>query len=392
VGDVVLYAGKATVRSGSWQPVNDTSAAGGKRMSNANAGAAKVTAPAASPAHYFEMSFTAEAGKPYRLWIRGRAESNHYNNDSIFIQFSGSVTSSGTPTWRIGTTSATEMNLEDCSGCGLSGWGWQDNGWGTNVLGPPVYFGTSGPQTIRVQTREDGLQIDQIMLSKGPFLSSAPGAVKNDNMIFNEQDGSASSGDDDPPPPPPVSSGDSVVLYAADAAVIAGTWGVTSDATAAGGASLRQPNAGAAKITTAGASPANYFELIFTAEANIPYRLWIRSKADGNNWANDSVFIQFSGSVTQSGSPIYRIGTTSAAESNLEDCSGCGLSGWGWQDNGWGTGVMGPPIYFATSGTQTIRIQQREDGAAIDQIVLSPSIWLNSSPGSLKNDTTIVQK
>jgi hypothetical protein len=391
-GDVVLYAGKATVRSGAWQSVSDASAAGGRRMSNANAGAAKVTAPAASPANYFEMSFLAEAGKPYRLWIRGRAESNHYSNDSIFIQFSGSVTSGGTPTWRIGTTSATEMNLEDCSGCGLSGWGWQDNGWGINVLGPLVHFATSGTQTIRVQSREDGLQIDQIVLSKGPFLSSAPGAVKNDNTILNEQEGSAGSGDDDPPPPPPpASSSDSIVLYAADAAVVAGTWGVTSDASAAGNASLRQPNAGAAKITTAAADPANYFELNFTADANTPYRLWIRSKAEGNSWANDSVFIQFSGSVTQSGSAIYRIGTTSAAESNLEDCSGCGLSGWGWQDNGWGTGVMGPLIYF-TGGPQTIRIQQREDGAAIDQIVLSPSTWLNASPGALKNDTTIVQK
>jgi hypothetical protein len=49
-------------------------------------------------------------------------------------------------------------------------------------------------------------------------------------------------------------------------------------------------------------------------------------------------------------------------------------------------------IYFANSGTQTIRIQQREDGLSIDQIVLSPSTWLNASPGALKNDTVIVPK
>jgi hypothetical protein len=182
------------------------------------------------------------------------------------------------------------------------------------------------------------------------------------------------------------------VLYAAEAPVVQGAWTVTPDATAAGGASMRQPNAGAAKISTAAANPANYFEMTFNAEAGVPYRLWLRSRADSNGWANDSVFIQFSGSVTQSGSAIYRIGTTSATEMNLEDCSGCGLSGWGWQDNGWGTGVMGPVIYFAASGLQTIRIQQREDGLAIDQIVLSPSAWINASPGALKNDTTILQK
>ena len=71
----------------------------------------------------------------------------------------------GTATWRIGTTSATEYNLEDCSGCGLSAWGWQDNGWGVGVMGPLVYFATTGPHTIRIQTREDGLAIDQIVLS-----------------------------------------------------------------------------------------------------------------------------------------------------------------------------------------------------------------------------------
>jgi hypothetical protein len=53
---------------------------------------------------------------------------------------------------------------------------------------------------------------------------------------------------------------------------------------------------------------------------------------------------------------------------------------------------MGPVIYFAATGPQTIRIQQREDGLSIDQIVLSPSTWLNTSPGALKNDATVIGK
>ena len=40
--------------------------------------------------------------------------------------------------------------------------------------------------------------------------------------------------------------------------------------------------------------------------------LWVRMRADQNDWANDSVFIQFSGSVSASGSPVSRIGTTGA--------------------------------------------------------------------------------
>jgi hypothetical protein len=104
------------------------------------------------------------------------------------------------------------------------------------------------------------------------------------------------------------------------------------------------------------------------------------------------VHVQFSDSITASGIAFARIGTTQSAEVNLEDCSGCGLSGWGWQDNGYGVGVMGPDIYFATTGSHTIRIQVREDGFGIDQIVLSPSTYLTNSPGALKNDTTIVPK
>jgi endonuclease/exonuclease/phosphatase family metal-dependent hydrolase len=92
------------------------------------------------------------------------------------------------------------------------------------------------------------------------------------------------------------------------------------------------------------------------------------------------VFVQFSASTTATGSAIYRIGTTAAAEVNLEDCSGCGLNGWQWQDNGWGTGVLGPEIYFATTGTHRIRVQTREDGIFIDRIVLSPTQYLTTAP------------
>jgi hypothetical protein len=40
----------------------------------------------------------------------------------------------------------------------------------------------------------------------------------------------------------------------------------------------------------------------------------------------------------------------------------------------------------------TLRIQPREDGVSIDQIVLSPSTYLFTSPGALKNDTHILPK
>src|SRR5688572_5155619 len=181
-----------------------------------------------------------------------------------------------------------------------------------------------------------------------------------------------------------------IVLRPGRAATVAGAWTVVADATAADGVAVRHPNAGAAKLAQALAQPPNYFEQPFTAEANVPYRLWIRGKAQSDYWGNDSVFVQFTNSVDNSGAARYQVGTTSAFEVNLEDCSGCGLSGWGWQDNGWGVGVLGPEVVFATSGTQRIRVQTREDGFVIDQIVLSPQRYLTTAPGSLRNDTTIV--
>jgi len=153
--------------------------------SNSPRHAPKLVAPLANPLNYVEKSFRVIAGIPYRLWIRGRADADSWNNDSVYVQFSGSVTASGTPIWRIGTTSATTYVLEDCSGCGVKGWGWNDNAYGTGALGPLVYFAESGDQTIRIQTREDGLSIDQVVLSAHTYLNAAPGATKNDTTLLN---------------------------------------------------------------------------------------------------------------------------------------------------------------------------------------------------------------
>jgi len=183
-----------------------------------------------------------------------------------------------------------------------------------------------------------------------------------------------------------------IVLYASEATTRAGNWAVVNDATAAGGARLANADQSGAKLATPLAVPGSYFEINFNAQSNVAYRLWIRGKAQGDSPYNDSIFVQFSGSVTSAGAPVYRIGTTDGTCINLEEDLNNGLSGWGWQDNGWGVNVMGPLIYFSSTGTQTLRIQPREDGLSIDQIVLSPATYLNKSPGTLKNDTTILPK
>jgi putative Ig domain-containing protein len=820
VREVVLYAGDATRIAGTWSIVADASAAGGKRVWNKDNAAPKLTAALANPANYFELTFNADAGVAYHLWLRGKADLNSWASDSVYVQFAGSVNAAGTAINRIGTTSAATVSIEDGTNAGLSGWGWADDSYAG--FASPTYFATTGTQTIRIQVREDGLSLDQIVLSADRFAAKAPGATKNDttiltnaaadptitidaasladatygapyaatlsatgstgSTIFSVLSGQLPAGvtldasgalngtpaslgdfsftvqaqDADwhanvaaapfalkvvPPafgvnPPavspaamvgqpyaagftasgnvgnvvwtivsgelpagltldaasgtisgvptvwgmfavavqgadslgraasatvaivasptpltisttaiagasyktsysatltadggtgsiawtlaagslpsgmtlnaasgvlsgtptqagtfvfdvravdskwegdadtktitllvqPPVFSSavapaavsgrvgvalqpiagsadgnvgnvkwslasgtlpagvalhtmsgnisgtptvfgrfnanvkaeDSwdasrfvvspvaievaptalsvnavtlpaatvgraynytlvttggtglatwrvsggalpagfglvangaltgtptaagtftftveatdagwagnvatmelkltvgvreVVLYAAAATRVAGAWSLVADPTAAGGARMSNPDAAAAKLTAALANPTNYFEVTFQAEAGVAYHLWLRGKADKNAWANDSVYVQFAGSVDAAGAAINRIGTTGAATVSIEDGTNAGLSGWGWADDSYSG--LGSAMYFATTGTQTVRIQVREDGVSLDQIVLSADKYAAVAPGATKSDATILER
>jgi VCBS repeat protein/FG-GAP repeat protein len=170
-------------------------------------------------------------------------------------------------------------------------------------------------------------------------------------------------------------------------------WVKVSDSTAADGVRMYNPNANAPKVTAVNPNPASFVTLPFIADPTQTYKLWVRLKADSNGFANDSIWVQFSGSVNVAGSPAYRLGTTSGLEVNLEECSGCGISGWGWEDDGWGAvNKNGTTLRFPDGGRQVIRIQQREDGVSFDQIVLSSETYLTKRPGLAKNDHTILPR
>lgn len=375
--DIVLYASEASNRVGNWRVEADSTAAGGSRMRIPDAGGAKLDPPLASPANYFEMTFNAVKGIPYRLWMRGKADSNSTNNDSAWVQFSGSVNASGSPVYRISTTSATMFNLEECTGCGLNQWGWNDNLFGG--LGPVIYFAADGPQTVRVQLREDGLSIDQIVLSPTTYLGTAPGWSQLDSVILTKNVGA-------------ISAPSSIVLWTADVPTtqIHGSWLRVADSAAAAQIALQYPDFGGPKLTSPLASPQHYFDVNFNAQAGVLYRLWMRAKAQGNSTNNDSAWVQFTNSLNANGAGEFRIGTGSAIMYNMEECTGCGLSGWGWNDTG--INGLGPLVAFSTTGQQTIRVQMREDGINLDQIVLSPQTYLSSSPGAFKNDSVILAR
>jgi hypothetical protein len=460
--EIVVNAADAaatTIVGTKWARVSASGAAGGKALQNADKGAAKITTAAAAPSSYVEAKFYAAAGVPYHLWFRMQAEDNAYTNDSMFVQFSGAVTAQGAALNRIGTTSAGIVVLEEGNGAGLSGWGWNDEAYGT--LAVPVYFATSGIQTIRLQQREDGLSWDQLVLSAGTYFSKRPGLTRSDSTIVTAQRGSgmvtshvypaagqypvrltvidnagasataattATIGSTTAPPSGNVAPiaraggpytgtrgaqmtvdgsassdsdgsiaayrwlfGDEIVVRAADlpASRIVGTkWVRVNVVGAAGGVALHNPDKGVAKIGAASAAPTSYVEAPFYAAAGVPYHLWFRMKAQNDSYTNDSMFVQFSGAVNAQGAAVNRIGTSAAGIVFLEEGNGAGLSGWGWNDESYG--ALAAPVYFKTSGLQTLRLQQREDGIMWDQLVLSAGRYLSARPGTTRSDSTVV--
>jgi hypothetical protein len=70
------------------------------------------------------------------------------------------------------------------SGSRVSGWGWGDDGWGApNVNGVMLRF-SAGFQSMTIQTREDGVSIDQVVLSSNKYATTSPGPAKNDATIL----------------------------------------------------------------------------------------------------------------------------------------------------------------------------------------------------------------
>jgi hypothetical protein len=187
-------------------------------------------------------------------------------------------------------------------------------------------------------------------------------------------------------------SAQDVVIYASDILSngVHGSWTAKSDSAAAGGTLLATPDAGFSTTASPLAAPSDFVDVTFDAPTNVAYHVWLRLRATADSKWNDSVWLQFSDALA-GGSPAYAVRSTDALLVNLESCSGCGLSGWGWQDRAWWLS-QSAVVSFAGSGTHTLRIQVREDGVQFDQIVLSPSRFLSTAPGALQRDTTIVAK
>jgi len=185
--ETVLHASQAGL-AGAWQPRLDSTAADEVALWHPNANAPKLAAPLANPTHFFALDFVPDPTQQYKLWIRLKAEGNYWANDSVFVQFDGAVDAAGNSIYQVGTTSALAVNLEECIGCGESGWGWRDDAWGAKGIVSRVMLRFSNVNGARagiwIQTREDGVMIDQVVLSSNKYKTTRPGAPKNDAVIL----------------------------------------------------------------------------------------------------------------------------------------------------------------------------------------------------------------
>jgi hypothetical protein len=184
---------------------------------------------------------------------------------------------------------------------------------------------------------------------------------------------------------------DDIVIHAIDVETADrhGNWRLSTEPGAADGQALVSADAGWSSTDVPLAQPTDYVDVRFAAPAGVPYRVWLRLKAGGDSKWNDSVWLQFSDALVN-GASAYALNSTSGIAVNLENCSGCGVGGWGWQDGAYW--LAHTPVSFSASGTHTMRIQIREDGVAVDQIVLSPSTWFSTAPGQVTNDSTILAR
>ena len=242
--------------------------------------------------------------------------------------------------------------------------GWQ--AWTT--IRPAAVSLNAGRQTWRLVMDSNGVS----------------GAVGNINFVGVAAASSATA-------PVPARSGQDIVLYASDVASTSGNWARVPSSSGAGGEKMQSDDRGWSAVDHALAQPADYFELRFAAEAQRAYRVWVRLRADGDSKYNDSVWLQFSNATDATGAAKWRIGTAAALLVNLEACGTCGSAGWGWQNRAWWL-EEDPVVWFPSGEIQSIRVQAREDGVDIDQIVLSPVAFFDIAPGQPLNDATIVPK
>ena len=195
------------------------------------------------------------------------------------------------------------------------------------------------------------------------------------------------------PPPPPPPAPPEIVIHAARASSLAGAWRSDADATAASGARLAPERQRAEADRAACLASQLLRDRRFQAEAGVPVPALDtrvgRSQLLGQRLGVRPVQRQRDGQRRR-----RRIGSAPRPRPRMPR----GLQRLRTSRAGAGRTTATASAFSdrwsisRQSGPQTIRIQGREDGLSIDQIVLSPALYLTTAPGAVRNDTTILSE
>jgi len=188
-------------------------------------------------------------------------------------------------------------------------WGWEDS----TRFGPEdgyVRFDRDGRGTLRVQSRQDGVSLDAILLNPYRDLDEQlqnGEASDNDRMMTSENTRKEYP--------------DLVLIPASSVGAdkLHGRWKKRDDHTALSGSRLTDHPSRRHWRYRPSADPEDYFEADFSVLKGVAYRLWARMKAYRGDPLHDSVYVQFDGAVDAAGKPRYRIGKSAQAKARMAE-------------------------------------------------------------------------
>ena len=324
-------------RVGNWQVESDATRRRRRKNSAIRMlGAPKITTASGqpAPASYFELTVLRRGGPRLSpLGARARQTATTAANDSVFVQFTGCVDAAAAPRRGASARRRRRRSISRTAAAAVvSGWGWQDNGYGsTTSLGQPIYFASTGPQTVR-DAGARGRAARSIRsccrtstVSDGP----SPGPLRNDTTILAEADGSGTPPPPPPPPPPPATPESRALCRRGDQRQRGG-WRCEADASRRRRFEAPAPQCRRWPSCHDGLVPTRLHFFETDLQRRSRQGRTVSGSAARRNWEQLGKRLGVRAVLRQrSRKGSARHGASarpSAAEVNLEDCSGCGQS------------------------------------------------------------------
>jgi predicted MPP superfamily phosphohydrolase len=187
-------------------------------------------------------------------------------------------------------------------------WGWTTTTYFSPESGE-FFFAHDGRHTIRIQSRQEGVSLDTLLLNPYPELDdllSSNQATVIEQFLRARQIPEKYAG-----------------LVVIDASMVAesrcrGKWKKRRDRETLSGYRLDDRPARHGWRYQPLPEPLDYFEADCTARSDTKYRIWVRMKALNGSPYADSAYLQFSDAIDTAGRGRYRIGVPASSKLGLE--------------------------------------------------------------------------